>query len=804
MKKNGFYSMLAIALLVSMAGCKPKASRENLVSAKSLTADILEKYQGNALYEYKDALHDVERSHTFTYEIKDEIAERFKTITDHGNAIFKVFKDASFTQEVAFSAKRENGVLSIAPARNPEFAIPDKDHGGHLNDVGEYKDWGNASQYYLVQYYDLKTGEQLPKPIVVCFTIKAEMTQTPKVELTLNEQGIAGLSWEPIEGAKEYIVFEFSESKEGKTTGRYVDILASTKETTWMDTNKDQSNINSHFRTSSVSADNLYGELKRKLKKGEITQEEYDQTEIKVEEKAGMEEKNVYFGVIAINENRGTSLISNLIDRRKAASQIPMEVAYDRNEGGIRPNGDNSKITVERELNLISTHTWITMCDGSLHQKLVNYDVDQAKLETIQYYSAAEDEKGNIKKDKDGNPINFKLETIDCVNIPYTIEGTPFKGHAQITRFDKATYQEELKDLKQRQDALRYKTGTIKRDDSIKEETKVTQEAAKELSNDYQINATNGLSEYLALQMLNGSTVVNLDDFKESQNREYLMDAWYEAVYQNPLVLGVKGIQLDSQNNLLISYDQDSGKQYEKQKKIEEKVKLIIKNIIKDDMSDYEKEVAINDYLCQNAKYDQDALENAEKNNFKTVDKKFNDSFTAYGILINNKGVGASYAAAFQLLAQEAGLKTIVVTGNLNGTLPHVWNRIYLDGEWYTLDVTNNDNEFFANGLLNLSDSASKGILVEDDLYMMNDRLSEYKATNDVYEYYRKNKKYDDPAVITNKLIEELGKQNSVSLRTNDTLSEQEFYAIAEKVMKETNDKGWKGGYFMGVITLQK
>ncbi|MCQ4691469.1 hypothetical protein NE575_19840, partial [Clostridium sp. SL.3.18] len=42
-------------------------------------------------------------------------------------------------------------------------------------------------------------------------------------------------------------------------------------------------------------------------------------------------------------------------------------------------------------------------------------------------------------------------------------------------------------------------------------------------------------------------------------------------------------------------------------------------------------ELAINQYLCDTAEYDMDALDNAEKNNFETVDEQFNDSLTPYG-----------------------------------------------------------------------------------------------------------------------------------------------------------------------------
>lgn len=806
MKINKYIiGILSLAILSSITGCTNSSSRENLVSTKNLTADIKEKYKDQEFFNYTEALNDLKRSHIFQYEISDSVAEYFKTFTNNWNTIFKVYKDSDFSQEVAFSAERKDGVLYIAPARNPEYAIPDEDRGGYLNDIGEYKDWGNASQYYLIQYYDLKSGEELKKPEVTCFTIKTELNTAPKIELTLNDKGVAGLKWNEVEGAEKYIIFEFSESQEGKSVGRNIDIIATTDETSWSDNSEDKSKVNSHFRTASMSRDNLYGDLKGRLKKGEITQEEFDNAEITVEEKVTMKDRNVYLGVIAVDKNGGTSKIGNMIDKRQSASQIPWEVANYMNEGGIKPNGDNSKVRVDREIGLASSHVWITMCDGSMTQMLVNYDINNSKLDRIQFYNGETDENGNLKKDENGNPVNFSVENIDCVNVPYTIEGTPFKGYAQITNYDKNTYEKELVELKERQDALRERTGGVKKDDDLHGKSDNSGEVAEKLSNNYKVNASNALSEYLALQMLNGETVVSLNDFKESQNQDYLIDAWYEAVYQNPLVLGVKGIRLDTKgNNLLISYNQSSKEQYEKQEEINEKVKTVIKEIIKDSMTDYEKEEAINDYLCKNAEYDKAALENAEKNNFEKVDEEFNDSFTAYGILINKKGVCASYSAAFQLLAQEAGVKSIVITGNLNGTMPHAWNRVNIDGEWYTLDVTNNDNEFFSNGLFNLSDRVSRDILVEDDLYIMNSKLSDYRAQGDKNEYYHKNQKYYDIASIADKLVEELNKQETVSLRTEYTLNEEEFYKIAADVMQKTQNKNLKGGYFMGVISLQK
>ena len=47
------------------------------------------------------------------------------------------------------------------------------------------------------------------------------------------------------------------------------------------------------------------------------------------------------------------------------------------------------------------------------------------------------------------------------------------------------------------------------------------------------------------------------------------------------------------------------------------------------------------------------------------------------------------------------------MTGNLDGDLPHAWNKVKIDGEWQIVDSTNNDNELILNALLNLPDHAA-------------------------------------------------------------------------------------------------
>ncbi|MDP9750768.1 stalk domain-containing protein [Thermoanaerobacter pentosaceus] len=115
------------------------------------------------------------------------------------------------------------------------------------------------------------------------------------------------------------------------------------------------------------------------------------------------------------------------------------------------------------------------------------------------------------------------------------------------------------------------------------------------------------------------------------------------------------------------------------------KAKEIISQIIKPDMSDIDKVKAIHDYIVKNTKYDYENLIN------NTIPP---ESYTAYGVLIKGVGVCQGYAAAFNLLAQLAGIDSLGVAGtgfNYNGSMPHAWNMIRIDGKISYVDVTWDD-----------------------------------------------------------------------------------------------------------------
>ena len=267
---------------------------------------------------------------------------------------------------------------------------------------------------------------------------------------------------------------------------------------------------------------------------------------------------------------------------------------------------------------------------------------------------------------------------------------------------------------------------------------------------------------------------------------------------------GILTLEYDSNSRILyVGYDYDPETTAQKQQEVKAKVDEVISSIITDGMSDLEKEMAINDYICDNAVYDDAACENAESYDFYNVDKEFYDSFTAYGILINGVGVCASYAADFKLLADAAGLESRIVTGMLEGSSPHAWNKVKIDGQWCIVDATNNDSDYLKNGLLNLSDEAATGVLTQSDEFVLDGNVSDYAAVSDDKEYYHINGKFFSKDEIASKLADEIKENQASTLRTDYDLSESEFNSIAREAAKQAGTN-ITGGYWFGMIYLEK
>jgi transglutaminase/protease-like cytokinesis protein 3 len=97
-----------------------------------------------------------------------------------------------------------------------------------------------------------------------------------------------------------------------------------------------------------------------------------------------------------------------------------------------------------------------------------------------------------------------------------------------------------------------------------------------------------------------------------------------------------------------------------------------------DSMSDYDKVKAIHDAVIKGCTYDESDSE----------------CYTALGCLEKGKAVCEGYAKAMMLLCGKVGIGCIPVVGSGiedGNELPHIWNKVLIDGEWYNFDLTWDD-----------------------------------------------------------------------------------------------------------------
>lgn len=118
-------------------------------------------------------------------------------------------------------------------------------------------------------------------------------------------------------------------------------------------------------------------------------------------------------------------------------------------------------------------------------------------------------------------------------------------------------------------------------------------------------------------------------------------------------------------------------------KKIYDKATEILDSIIKNDMTDYDKELAVHDYMLTHIMYD--------TKNLSVFHKKDKNSETPYGALYNGKAICIGYTVTFKMFMDMLEIPNLIVYGEDADRDDHAWNMIELDGDWYYVDVTWND-----------------------------------------------------------------------------------------------------------------
>ena len=117
-------------------------------------------------------------------------------------------------------------------------------------------------------------------------------------------------------------------------------------------------------------------------------------------------------------------------------------------------------------------------------------------------------------------------------------------------------------------------------------------------------------------------------------------------------------------------------------RKIESKIAEFETTNIKDNMNVRDKIKAFHDYLINNSVYDKERAKAIENGN----DSENNNSHKATGPLIDGIALCSGYSDAMKIY-----LDILVVPNYKISNSIHIWNLVYLNGEWLHLDLTWDD-----------------------------------------------------------------------------------------------------------------
>lgn len=159
-------------------------------------------------------------------------------------------------------------------------------------------------------------------------------------------------------------------------------------------------------------------------------------------------------------------------------------------------------------------------------------------------------------------------------------------------------------------------------------------------------------------------------------------NAFQSVLYDHPEIFYVKGYSLQKESGgkyiFIPIYSKKADEVDSARKDIDKYVSKALSKV-PDGSSDYEKVKDIYEYIVTNTDYE--------------VGSK--DSDNIYSVMKYGKSVCEGYAKSMMYLLKKEGIECTIITGNVKSSgTAHMWNAVYVDGDWYYVDPTWGDTQF--------------------------------------------------------------------------------------------------------------
>lgn len=605
--------------------------------------------------------------------------------------MFKVFSDRDCTTDVLAKIEydKESNIISIKPSYDSMGMYPRED----VDDKG--LSWGGLQKYYIVIYHDLNATEvtELSKPMRLMFTVGSDIP-IPTLKVKKDNNGNIILTWNKIEGAEKYKIYKGDRHGMG--------LLTETTDTSISMTEEEYA----HFAMNT---------LLLKIYKYAVT------------------------SVVNGKESR----LSNIISGEDYMSIAPRNLTSPKEFYSVGKNWDCEDIF---SLPKFVSVDYLEYIPNDVPGRFGTYKTSNHKV--IWNFS---------KNVGDANYPNYPVYEGKVAGTTFTLKATFYdnpptadeiarflddSNSAEFTIIGGAEELEDIVDIKSAPDADEVNSSMQSNDNVIE-----VLETSTETRKPFEQVLIDGLMER--------KTSIYAGNYPEAEDSTYLKDVILKVIVQNPLILDEKWLSYNYKTkSVLVEYKSTSDVVAKKQNEIKEKVKDVVAQVIKPGMSLYEKELALHDWLIENGEYHNEVLDAYYEGKAPNeISETYPDSFTAYGILINGLGVCQSYAEAFKLLCDEAGVPCVVATGELQ-TVPHAWNMVKIGEKWAHVDATNNDTGI-DHPVFNATDNSIALEYTLNNEFEIDSQLGKYTADSYENDYYYVNNLYTSSSEeLKEKLIE--------------------------------------------------
>lgn len=175
----------------------------------------------------------------------------------------------------------------------------------------------------------------------------------------------------------------------------------------------------------------------------------------------------------------------------------------------------------------------------------------------------------------------------------------------------------------------------------------------------------------------------NITDKVEKIIQAYFYDNPECYYISNKYMISTVDLKLATYSILQLEYLTKSSEEITlKNQQLQIAIDNILKKHITDNMSDFEKELALHNALVEHVDYYK----------YQDIDKIPCIKHTAYGALVEKQAVCDGYSKAFKMLLEKVGVENIIIHGSTEN-VAHAWNLVKLDNEYYHVDVTSDKLE---------------------------------------------------------------------------------------------------------------